>query len=305
MHVPEPGESIKSVTTQTLRYVLVTPARNEEDFIELTLQSVVSQTLRPIRWVIVSDGSTDRTDEIVQRYTVQHDWIELLRLPERAERHFGGKVQCFNAGHERLAGFDYDIVGSLDADLSFEPGYFEFLMARFAENPRLGLAGTPFEEHGKTYDYRYTSKDHVSGACQLFRRECFQAIGGYVPLKGGGIDSVAVMTARMKGWHTQTFTEFVTKHHRPMGTGSGGGLASASFRLGQRAYRLGWHPAWQAFRSVYQMTKKPYVTGGAALLLGYTYSCLLREERPISKELVEFQRRDQMQRLRRFFKLER
>ena len=293
----------ESVNTPMPRYVLVTPARNEEDFIELTLQSVVSQTLLPVRWIIVSDGSTDRTEEIVERYAAQHEWIELVKRPVRQERHFGGKVDCFNTGFARLAGLEYDSVGSLDGDLSFQPGYFAFLLERFAEDPRLGLAGTPFEENGRTYDYRYTSKDHVSGACQLFRRECFAAIGGYVPLKGGGIDSVAVMTARMKGWHTQTFTEFVTKHHRPMGTGSGGGQVAASFRLGQRAYRLGWHPAWQAFRSVYQLTKAPYVAGGAALFLGYSYAFLRGEERPISQELIDFQRRDQMQRLRRFFKL--
>jgi len=289
------------MTTSLPSYVLVTPARNEEDFIDLTLQSVTAQTLLPARWIIVSDGSTDRTEEIVQRYADEFPWIELVKRPVRKERHFAGKVDCFNTGYARLAGLDYDIVGSLDGDLSFEPGYFEFLMQRFAENPKLGLAGTPFAENGRTYDYRYTSKDHVSGACQLFRRECFESIGGYVPLKGGGIDSVAVMTARMKGWHTETFTEFVTHHHRPMGTGSGGSKISASFRLGQRAYRLGWHPAWQAFRSVYQMTKSPYVMGGAALLAGYTYSMLRREEHPVSQELIDFQRRDQIARLRRFF----
>jgi glycosyltransferase involved in cell wall biosynthesis len=286
-----------------VRYALVSPARNEEAFIELTLQSVVAQTHRPVRWIVVSDGSTDGTDEIVKRYTAQHDWIELLRLPERKERHFGGKVHCFNAGFARLADVDYDIVGSLDADLSFAPGYFEFLMQRFAEDPRLGLAGTPFEEDGKTYDYRYTSKEHVSGACQLFRKKCFADIGGYVPLKGGGIDSVAVMTARMRGWHTQCFTEFTTHHHRPMGTGAGNSRLSASYRLGQRAYRLGWHPAWQVFRSVYQMTRQPYFVGGAALLAGYGAAMFHREERPISQELIDFQRRDQMARMRKFFKL--
>lgn len=281
-----------------LSYVLVTPARNEEAFIELTIRSVVNQTVRPLKWVIVSDGSTDRTDEIANRYAEEHPWIEVVRMPDRRERHFGGKVACFNAGYARLTGLDYRVIGSLDADLSFEPGYFGFLLDRFAGDPKLGVAGTPFVENGRSYDFRFSSKDHVSGACQMFRRECYEAIGGYVPLKGGGIDSVAVMTARMKGWNAQTFTEMATLHHRPMGTGNGAGKIVANFHFGQKAYRLGWHPLWQAVRSVYQMTRKPYIAGGSALLLGYVYACVKRAEIPISKELVDFQRRDQMKRLR-------
>jgi biofilm PGA synthesis N-glycosyltransferase PgaC len=293
------------VKIDSLRYVLITPARNEEEFIELTIQSVACQTVLPLKWVIVSDGSTDRTDEIVRQYTQHHEWIDFVRMPDRIGRHFGGKVACFNAGYARTAGLDFSVVGSLDADLSFGSGYFEFLLSRFAADSRLGVAGTPFAENGRTYDYRFSSKDHVSGACQLFRRECYKDIGGYVPLKGGGIDSVAVMTARMKGWRTQTYTEMVTQHHRPMGTGNGGGKLPANFRLGQRAYRLGWHPMWQVVRSLYQMTKWPYLVGGAALLLGYFYASVCQSDRPISKELVEFQRRDQVRRLRLFFGLAR
>lgn len=286
-----------------LPYVLITPARNEETFIELTIQSVVHQTVRPLRWVIISDGSTDRTDPIVRDYAARHEWIEFVRMPERTERHFGGKVDCFNEGYRRINGLPYEIVGNLDADLSFEPDYFEFLLDRFHNDSRLGVAGTPFTEDGRTYDYRFSSKDHVSGACQLFRRQCYEDVGGYIPLKGGGIDSLAVMAARMKGWRTRTFTERVIRHHRPMGTGGGGGKLAANMRLGERAYRLGWHPVWQLSRSVYQMTKPPYIVGGVALLLGYLYASLRHPERPISRDLIEFQQRDQMKRLWLFFTL--
>jgi len=285
----------------SLSYVLVTPARNEEAFIELTIQSVVRQTVRPLKWVIVSDGSTDRTDEIVSRYASQHEWIEFVRLPEREVRHFAGKVFCFNAGYDRVKHLKYDIIGSLDADISFAEDYFSFLLQKFAENPKLGLGGTPFDEGGEVYDYRYSSVEHVSGACQLFRRECFEAIGGYVPMKGGGIDVVAVLSARSKGWQTRTFPEKTCIHHRPMGSAGQGKLA-ASFKLGQRAYICGFHPIWQIFRSIYQMTKPPYVIMGCALSLGYFWAMLRRVERPFPKELVEFQRRDQLRRLRTFFK---
>src|SRR5271163_2486074 len=131
-----------------LKYVLISPARNEEDFIELTIKSVIKQTVLPLKWVIVSDGSTDRTDEIASKYAKQYDWIDFTRMPERTERDFAGKVGCFNAGFARVKDLDYDIVGSLDADISFDEEYFEFLLGKFAEDPKLGLAGTPFREDG-------------------------------------------------------------------------------------------------------------------------------------------------------------
>jgi poly-beta-1,6-N-acetyl-D-glucosamine synthase len=282
-------------------YVLVTPARNEEAFIELTLKSMVAQTLRPLKWVIVSDGSTDRTDEIVKKHAAGHDWIELVRLPERKERHFGGKVVGFKAGYERLKNVKYDIVGNLDADLSFDPDLFEVLMRKFAENPGLGVAGAPFTEGKGAYDFRFSSVEHVSGACQLFRRECFEAIGGYQPLKAGGIDVLAVLTARMKGWKTRTFPERLCLHHRPMGSAKHG-LVGSWFKLGEKDYRLGRHPLWQIFRSVYQMRQKPFILGGCALLAGYFTLWLRRVERPVSPEIIAFQRREQMQRLSAFIR---
>jgi poly-beta-1,6-N-acetyl-D-glucosamine synthase len=285
------------------KYLLITAARNEEAFIALTIQSVVNQTMRPVRWIIVSDGSTDHTDEIVSRYASRHSWIELYRLPERKTRDFGGKAICFNSAYSRAKQLEFDVVGNVDADLSFVEDYYEFLMQKFAEDPRLGVGGTPFSEEGQTYDYRFSSKDHVSGAAQMFRRVCFDEIGGYVPVRGGGIDAIAVLTARMKGWRTCTFTEKTCEHHRPMGSANDRHQMMANFKLGQTGYRLGFHPVWQVFRSAYQMTRKPYVTAGLALGAGYFWAMLLRIPRPISPELVAFQRRDQMRRLRNFFVL--
>jgi len=284
-----------------LQYLLITPAKNEQAFIELTIRSVVSQTVRPLRWLVVSDGSTDRTNEIVAHYARQYDWIELLKMPQRQSRDFGGKAECVNAGYENARGLGWDIIGSLDADISFGDDYFEFLLEKFADDPQLGIAGTPFSEAGKTYDYRFSSTDHVSGACQLFRRECFEAIGGYVPLKGGGIDVIAVLTARLKGWRTRTFTEKVSHHHRLMGSAQQRTKILAAFALGQKDYRLGFHPVWQLFRSLYQMSRRPYVIGGAALFTGYCWAMLYRYQRSVDRELLEFQRQDQMRRLRKFF----
>ncbi len=285
-----------------LKYVLITPARNEEAYIEKTIQSVISQTVLPEKWVIVSDGSTDRTDEIVKQYIAENAWIELIRMPEHRDRTFAAKVHCFNAGYEKVKDVKYDIIGNLDADISFKEDYLEFLLGKFAEIPELGVSGTPFVEGSSHYDYRFTNIEHVSGACQLFRRECFEEIGGYVPIKGGGIDWTAVTTARMKGWKTRTFTEKVCFHHKKMGTGNSSALMT-SFRQGYKDYFLGGHPLWQLFRTVYQMSKKPYIIGGLLLFFGYNWAYISRVERPVSQELMEFHRREQMQRLKKALKL--
>lgn len=284
--------------THTLSYVLVTPARNEERIIEQTIQSVVAQTVLPRKWAIVSDGSTDRTEEIVLKYAAQHPWIELVRMPEHRDRHFGAKVACFNAGYERVRTVPYDIIANLDADITFGEDYFEFLLDRLLADPRLGVTGTPFVEDGVSYDFRFTSIQHVSGACQVFRRECFEEIGGYVPVKGGGIDWIAVTTARMKGWKTRTFLERVCHHHRPMGTANASKWM-ANFKLGRQDYYLGGHPLWQLFRGAYQVFRPPYVVAGICLTAGYFWAWGSRAPRPVSPELIRFHQHEQLQRLRR------
>jgi biofilm PGA synthesis N-glycosyltransferase PgaC len=293
---PRSSESAR----KTLRYVLITPARNEAAFIELTLKSVTAQTVRPLKWIIVSDGSTDDTDEIVKRYAAPYQWIELLRMAERKERHFAGKVMAFNAGYARLKGLEYDIIGNLDADISFEENYIEFLLGKFRGNPTLGVAGTPFSEDGKTYDYRFTNVEHVSGACQLFRRECFENVGGYIPVRGGGIDWLAVTSARMKGWQTRTFTDKVCLHLKKTQDVKHRNL-KGTFKYGYQEYVLGGHPVWQVFRAVYQMSKKPLILGGGSLLVGYLWAMIKRAEKPITREFEIFVRREQLRRLRQFF----
>ena len=283
-----------------LRYVLITPARNEAEFLEDTIKAVANQTQLPLKWVIVSDGSTDGTDDIVKRYAAQHDWIELVRMPERKERHFAGKVLAINAGRARVADLDYDVIGSLDADITVEEDYFRFLLQKFAENPRLGVAGTPFREGTRQYDYRFTSTDHVSGACQLFRKECFADIGGYKAVKTGGIDTIAVVTARMKGWQTRSFLEKACYHHRAMGSALHKGLWPV-FKTGMQDYTHGIDPVWQIFRSLYQMTRRPYIVSGSLCLSGYFWAMISRKEIEVSKELIRFRKTEHRRRLRLFF----
>ena len=282
-----------------MKYVLITPAHNEEAFIQKTLDSMVAQTLLPERWVIVDDGSTDRTAEIVESYEKQYSWMELLRRPRGSDRSFAGKVYAFNLGLNRAASLTFEVLGNLDADLSFDPDYLAFLMQKFSDDPKLGVAGTPFTENGG-YDTAHDSfegENHVAGGCQLFRRRCFEEIGGYVPNRIGGVDWIAVTTARMKGWKTRSFSEKRFHHYRSLGTAGRSGLA-AKFSYGEKDYYLGGSPLWQLFRVAYRMTKRPILIDGLALLLGYCWAAIRRVERSVTPELMRFHRREQMKKLR-------
>jgi glycosyltransferase involved in cell wall biosynthesis len=289
-----------------VKYVLITPAHNEAAFIEKTLESVTAQTALPERWVIVDDGSTDGTAEIVESYAKRRRWIQLVRRQQRRERNFAGKAHAFNAGFERVRGLPFDIVGNLDADISFEPDYFEFLLGKFSEFPQLGVAGTAMREanYDAVKDSFYNDND-VFGACQLFRRTCFEQVGGYTPIKWGGIDWIAVRTARLKGWETRSFCDKLFYHHRPMGA-TEANTWKARFDYGRKDYFLGNHPFWQVFRVSFQMMKRPYVVGGLLLLSGYFYSFASRMQRPVAPELLRFHRREQLERLKQlllhFFK---
>jgi glycosyltransferase involved in cell wall biosynthesis len=278
-------------------YVLVTPARNEAAFIELTLKSVVSQTFRPVKWVIVSDGSTDGTDDLVRKYSADCPWIELIQMPERKERHFAGKAAAVNAGCERMSDLSYEVIGNLDADVSFDEDYFAFLMGKFAENPKLGVGGTAFQEGGLAYNYDFVGIEHVSGMCQMFRRECFEEIGGYQGVKSGGIDLIAVLSARAKGWETRTFVEKHFTHHRVQGTVLHAGLRE-KLHIGRKDYLLGNHPAWEMLRGVYQMQRKPYVVGGFLILAAYFWNAICGVERSIPEELMALRRSEQVARLK-------
>src|SRR6266436_1678112 len=280
-----------------LTYVLITPARNEAEYIELTIKSVVAQTARPLKWVIVSDGSTDGTASIVRKYAAVHAWIELVQMPERSERHFAGKAHAVSTGHEHLAGLQYDVVGNLDADVSFDQEYFEFLMKRFSENSRLGVAGTAFVEGNLSYNYEFVGIEHVSGMCQMFRRECYEAIGGYAAIKSGGIDLIAVLSARAKGWETRTFLEEKFVHHRSQGGALHTGIRER-LHMGRKDYLLGNQPVWEFFRSLYQMRHKPYVLGGLLVLFSYLWNLLCGVERTIPAELMALRQSEQLKRLK-------
>ncbi|HZF00387.1 MAG TPA: glycosyltransferase family 2 protein [Methylomirabilota bacterium] len=285
-----------------MKYVLITAARNEEAFIAKTLESVTAQTQLPEHWVIVDDGSTDRTAEIVEDYGARFPWISLIRRAGRRERHFAGKADAVNTGFKFLETAQFDVIGNLDADVSFEPDFMEFLMQQFSEDKQLGVAGAPYIE-GDFDSARdsFEGENFVAGQAQLFRRQCFQEIGGYAQSRAGGVDWIAVMTARMLGWKTKSFAEKRFHHHRAMSTAERGILA-AHFSYGQKDYYLGGSPLWEIFRVGYRAMKKPFLIGGIAVLLGYCHAVLCGTKRPVSPELMRFHRRNQMRKLKKIFR---
>jgi biofilm PGA synthesis N-glycosyltransferase PgaC len=197
---------------------------------------------------------------------------------------------------------NYHIIGNLDGDISFDKDYLAFLLQKFYQIPELGVAGTPFLEDGySSATDSFEGENHVAGGCQLFRRTCFEDIGGYVPNKAGGIDWIAVTTARMKGWKTMSFQDKFFTHYRHLGTGESNRI-KALFDYGKKDYYLGGHPVWELFRIMYRMLKKPYIYGGLFLFFGYLWALVTRMKIAISKDLMKFHRREQMQKLKLILK---
>lgn len=286
-----------------MKYILITSARNEETFVAKTLDSVTTQSQLPERWVVIDDGSSDRTAEIVAGYAQKFPWIKLIRNPKREGRNFAAKANAVNMALAQSQDIEFNVLGNLDADVSFPPEYMEFLLAKFSADPRLGVAGTPFTQAGG-YDSTkdsFEGENFVAGPIQLFRRDCFQEVGGYTASPAGGVDWIAVMTARLKGWTVRSFSEKRFHHYRSMGTAERGKVA-ALFSYGQKDYYLGGSPIWQLFRCTYQMAKKPYLVGGVALFAGFFSATVRRMPRVVTPELMQFHRKEQMKKLRAIFR---
>jgi biofilm PGA synthesis N-glycosyltransferase PgaC len=280
-------------------YILLTAARNEEAYIERTIQSVVNQKALPRRWVVVSDGSTDRTDEIVARYVADYAFLELLRTEPDPERNFGSKTYALRAGYEQVKGLAYDYIGILDADVSFEPDYYERVMERFEACPELGLAGgILYDERNGGYIVQNTQTEwSVSGPIQMFRRACYEEIGGYRPLQRGGIDAVAEVMARMHGWKVQGFADLKVMHHRRTGSEKGN-LLVTGFRDGIKEYAFGSHFLFEAAKCLYRIRAKPFLLGSVARMAGYCWASLKREPQPLPRDVIAFTKQEQVRRLR-------
>jgi len=281
-----------------MRYALVTPAYNEAERIGYTLASMAAQQRPPERWVVVSDGSTDGTDELVRSWLPRLSFLRFVRREKTEDAGFWSKSRAFEHGRRELEGLGFDLLGNLDADVSFAPDYFARLVEAFRAGPELGLAG------GQIYELREgrrtrqdVARNSVAGAVQLFRREVFQAIGGYAVLRQGGEDSLAEIQVRMAGWGVQTLRELEVDHHGPVTTGRRGMLGHR-FLKGMLAYRLGYDPSFHFLSCAYRTLERPWVIGGVCMAAGFLWAGLRRAERWAPPEVRRFLRKEQRVRLR-------
>ncbi len=290
-------------TSQTPLLVVVTAARDEAGRIGPTIDAMRAQTRRPLRWVIVDDGSTDGTAREARDHADGAPWIIVVERAARSPADFASKVRAFRRGCEELGELDYDLLANLDADVTFEPDYFERLVDEFVRRPTLGVAGGRIvvEVDGERHDHR-SSANSVSGAVQCFRRACYEEAGGFLLLKRGGEDAAIQITARSHGWEVDTRDELVVIHHGPV-TNRRQCLTAAFWSRGIVNRGLRYDPLFQVVSSTYRMAERPWVLGGLAFLAGYIWATIGRVAPVLPCETVRFLRAEQHRRLRRLIRI--
>lgn len=278
-----------------MKYVVVTPVRDEQDYLEFTIDSMVRQTIRPLEWVIVNDGSTDKTAQIIDGYARQFPWIRALHRQDRGYRKWGaGIIEAFYAGFDALTCIDWQFMGKLDGDLSFEPTYFESMWEKFADDTGLGIAGGylyHLDNGRKTIEQH--PRFHVRGGAKIYRRECWDALGGL--WVGPGSDTVDEVKANMLNWSTKSFMDLQIQHHRWTGAAYGrwGGLV----KNGKTDYVSGYHPLFLLAKACARLLKAPYLVGSIALVYGYIQAQVERIPRVDDPELIRYLQRQQLAKL--------
>jgi len=279
----------------------MTAARNEQAFIEKVIRSVISQTILPVKWIIVNDGSKDRTQEIVTKYLKDNAFIELISVSGDKARNFGSKARALEYAYKKLRKINFDYVGNLDADIAFDKDYYERLLEKFNTNSKLGVAGGKrYDKHSNKFKLVRSAHNSVGGPFQFFARKCYEDIGGYMPLRHGGIDSVAEIKARKMGWQVKSFKDLKVFHFRRTGRAKTGGIRS-SFNTGVRDYHIGYHPFFQIFKVMKKSLNSPYILGSIAAMCGYCYAYFAKQQRQVSKDFVKYLRKENMRRFKLAF----
>ncbi len=277
-----------------MNYVIISPCRNEAQYMRRTLDSVIRQTLRPRKWVIVDDGSSDDTPNILREYRQRHDWITVVTRPDRGRRKVGpGVIEAFYAGLETIDLDEYEYLCKLDLDLDLPPRYFETLVERMRANPRIGTcSGKPYELRNN----RHVSDDYGDemsvGASKFYRIDCFREIGGFV--RQVMWDAIDCHKCRQLGWIACSWDapELRFEHLRPEGS-SERNILTGRKRHGFGQYYMGTAFPFMLASSLYRMAFPPYFLGGLYMLLGYLQSGLLRKPRHPDPQLRRFIRRYQ------------
>lgn len=270
-------------TSQASRYAIISPVKDEERYIEETLRSVTAQTLKPICWIIVDDGSTDGTSDIIRRYMGRYPFIHLVWNTNRQRRNTGAPViRAFNAGLGALESVDYDFIVKLDCDLGFGADYFEGLLEHFSNRPRLGIAsGVYFEEQAnRTWLEIRMPPYHAAGACKVIRRECFDQIEGFIT--AAGWDTVDEIRAMTRGWETSHFRELQMRHLKP--EGSGIGQLRTSYMHGKIFYLTGGSKIFMLLKTIRRVFQKPYLISALSMLRGYLQTMFSRSRLLVNKK---------------------
>jgi poly-beta-1,6-N-acetyl-D-glucosamine synthase len=279
----------------TRKYVVVTPVRDEQDYLSFTLQSMVRQTILPTEWVIVNDGSKDKTGEIIEEYACRYTWIRAVHRQDRGYRKWGaGIIEAFYAGYNALTCRDWEFMCKLDGDLSFESAYFEDLFRKFVDTPRMGIAGGYLyhSEAGRRTIEQHP-RFHVRGGVKTYRRGCWEALGGL--WVGPGSDTVDEVKANMLNWSTRSFMDLQVRHHR--WTGAAYGRWGGVVKDGKTDYVSGYHPLFLLAKACARLFRKPYAVGSIALLCGYLQAHIESIPRVDDPELIQYLRRQQLAKL--------
>ncbi len=289
-------------------YVIVTPAFNEGEYIEANIKSVAAQTILPLAWVIVDDGSTDATASIIHSYTKVHPWIRYVRREkESGQTYYGSSVYAILYGLTCLQDEVYDYLAVLDADITLCSDYYEQIFQKFRRHPELGIAtGVYWERHNDQWTEVMIDRQSTPKAMQVFRKRCYEACDGYIPMMYGGEDAAIEVTARQRHWQTWSFQDISVKHHRPVGTGGGAKRLRARFNSGLTDYAIGMHPLFvllKCFRRCFR--ESPLVISGILRLCGYVFGALTKVSRQLPLETRRYLRKEQVLRMLRVVRLSR
>ena len=281
-------------------YIIISPVRNEEDYVEQTIESVLNQTCRPKEWIIVNDGSTDNTREIIERYLPSNPWIKLVNLEDRGFYYPGtGVVNVITEGLKKAPQNGWEYLAKLDCDVTFDKNYFESIFREFSSNEKLGIAsGAIYLIDGKKTVKEKSQYDHPWGATKVYRASCFRDIEGWKPIPGW--DLADLLSAQMKGWDTRCFDEIKIYHHRESGSRRTG-FTAGKFLLGRFLYRYGYNFFYTVLKGFARLNERPYIIGGLSLIFGYIYAFVSNEDRLFEKDMRKFLRKKQFHYLKRKF----
>jgi glycosyltransferase involved in cell wall biosynthesis len=290
-----------SVHQGRMTYVLLTAVHNEEKYIHYPVDSVLSQTYVPEKWVIVSDGSTDGTDNILRKYEGMHSFIHYCRLEKKSKnKGFISKVHALRYAYEMVNKENFNYIGILDGDVSFCDKYYQNIMCEFNKNRKLGIAGGFVHERDRNgiFQSRIHNRERsVPGAVQMFRRECYEIIDGLKPIIYGGEDTYAEIVARASGWEVRSFPEYHVFHHKPGYLKRG--TWKERIREGKLDYVIGNHPIFELMKFLRRIPEYPVLLGATVRMLGYLNAFVRNEEKIPTKEMLKQIRSDQWNLLRK------